>query len=165
MKQSTSWQPVSRIKWRHDVIIGRDIMTLYLCNRNSHYFIKRTNYISRIDNSRDNYNWLVERTTWYWLIFYLCCAAWSVHCKCAIKHKQRIFYPFSFCVQEPNPAPSWQEMVTAVSLCLCSVMSDQSFCGKDEGFCGKDKGFLAKTKDFLLFLHLCHTACNVYIAY
>ena len=53
------------------------------------------------------------------------------------------------------------EKVTAVSLCLCSVMSVQSFCGEDEGFCGEDKGFcgkdegfLAKTKDFLLFLHL-----------
>ena len=31
---------------------------------------------------------------------------------------------------------------------VLSVMSVQSFCGKDEGF-------LAKMKDFLLFLHLC----------
>ena len=54
------------------------------------------------------------------------------------------------------------EKVTAVSLCLCSVMSvqsffgeDEGFCGKDEGFCGEDEGFFAKMKDFLLFLHLC----------
>ena len=33
MKQPTSWQPVSRIKWRHYVIIGRSIMTLYLCTK------------------------------------------------------------------------------------------------------------------------------------
>ena len=33
MKQPTSWQPVPRIKWRHDVIFRRDIMTLYLCTK------------------------------------------------------------------------------------------------------------------------------------
>ena len=33
MKQPTSWQPVSRIKWRRDIIIGRAIMTLYLCTK------------------------------------------------------------------------------------------------------------------------------------
>ena len=43
MMQPTSWQCVSRIKWRPDVIIERGIMTLYLCNRNGHFFIKRTN--------------------------------------------------------------------------------------------------------------------------
>ena len=32
---------------------------------------------------------------------------------------------------------------------------DKGFCGEDEGFCGEDEGFLAKTKDFLLFLRLC----------
>ena len=55
------------------------------------------------------------------------------------------------------------EKVTAVSLCLCAVMSVQSFCGKDKGFVVKMKDFVAKTKDFwqrppkdfLLFLHLC----------
>ena len=41
---------------------------------------------------------------------------------------------------------------------VLSVMSVQSFCGKDEGFCGKDEGFLAKMKDFLLFLHLCQNS-------
>ena len=35
MKQPTSWQPVSRIKRRHYVIIERDIMTLYLCTKRS----------------------------------------------------------------------------------------------------------------------------------
>ena len=33
MKQPRSWQTVSRIKWRHYVIIGRGIMTLYLCTK------------------------------------------------------------------------------------------------------------------------------------
>ena len=33
MKQPTSWQPVSRIKWRHYVIIGLGIMPLYLCTK------------------------------------------------------------------------------------------------------------------------------------
>ena len=31
MKQPTSWQPTSRIKWCHDVLLGRGIMMLYLC--------------------------------------------------------------------------------------------------------------------------------------
>ena len=33
MKQPTSWQAVSRIKWRHYIIIGRGIMTLCLCTK------------------------------------------------------------------------------------------------------------------------------------
>ena len=55
---------------------------------------------------------------------------------------------------------------------VLSVMSVQSFCGEDKGFCGKDEGFLVKMKDFFTFSSslpkifcLCHTVCNVYIAY
>ena len=53
MKQPTSWQPVSRIKWRHDVILGRDIMTLFLCTKRS-LFYQEDHLISRISYSRDN---------------------------------------------------------------------------------------------------------------
>ena len=56
---------------------------------------------------------------------------------------------------------TFDEKVTAVSLCLrlqycqsCQFSQDDGFCGKDNGFCGEDDGFLAKTKDFLLFLRL-----------
>ena len=45
MKQPTSWQPVSRIKGRHDVILGYEIMTTL--------FHQEDQLISRISYSRD----------------------------------------------------------------------------------------------------------------
>ena len=33
MKQPTSWQPVSQIKWCHGIILGCGIITLYLCTK------------------------------------------------------------------------------------------------------------------------------------
>ena len=53
MKQPMFWQPVSRIKWRHYIIIGCGIMTLYLCTKRS-LFHQEDHLISRISYSRDN---------------------------------------------------------------------------------------------------------------
>ena len=60
MKHPTCWEPVSRIKWRHDVILGRGIMTLYMCAKTVTISSRGPPNLSNFLFERQNRNWLIR---------------------------------------------------------------------------------------------------------